>query len=54
MNPSEIAISTDPSHEIISDYRSLLEETIVYGEVTQLPIPENQEILVHYACLDEI
>ena len=54
MNPSEITISTDPSHEVLSDYRSILEEMNVRGEVAQLAIPENQEISAHYACLDEI
>jgi len=53
-NPAEIAISTDPSHEIIQDYGSVLKEISVDGEVAQLPIPENKKILVHYACLDEI
>ena len=41
MNPSKIAISTDPSHEIIPDYKSILKETRVRGEVAQLLIPEN-------------
>jgi len=54
MNPSEITISTDPSHEIIPVYGSVLEEKAINGEVGQLPILENQEISVHYACLDEI
>jgi len=54
MNLSEITISTDLSHEIISDYESILEEMNVRGEVAQLPILENQEISTHYAYLDEI
>jgi len=54
MNLPEIAISTDPSNEIILDYRSVLEETVVNGELAQLSILENQEISVHYVYLDEI
>jgi len=54
MNTSEIAILTDPFHETFPDNESVLEETSVDGEVVQLPIPENQEISVRYACLDEI
>ena len=54
MNTSEIAILTEPFHETFPDNESVLKETSVDGEVVQLPIPENQEISVRYACLDEI
>ena len=53
-NLSEIAISTDPSNEIILGYECVLKETSVDGEVTQLLILENQQIPVHYVCLCEI
>lgn len=53
-NLFEITISTNQSHEIIPDYGIILEKMGVDEEVARLRIPENQEILVHYACMDEI
>ena len=54
LNQSEIAILTDPSHEIIMGYESALEQMSVNGKVAQLSIHENHEISVHYTCLEEI
>jgi len=54
INPSEIAISTDLSYEIILDYGSVLKETSIDGKVAQLSTLENQEFSILYAFLDEI
>ncbi|PRQ59184.1 putative RNA-directed DNA polymerase [Rosa chinensis] len=53
-NPLDIAISTDPSHEIIPDYGSVLEETTLGDAPTFEPTLENREISINYACLSEI
>ena len=46
-NPLDIAISTDQSHEIIPDYRSVLEETTLGDAPTFEHTPENREISVN-------
>jgi len=53
-NPLAIAISIDPSHEIIPDYGSVLEETTLGDTPTSELTPENREISVSHACISEV
>jgi hypothetical protein len=53
-NPLDIAISINPSHEIVLDYGSVLKETMLGDAPTPEPTPENREISINYACLSEI
>lgn len=54
MSPLDIAISIDPSHEIVPDYGSVPEETALWDAPMLEPTPENIEISINYACLSEL